>query len=271
MKPEPIYRLERRIVTKRIEIAALEADVDIESEAGYVSGEDEDSKLTALREEVDALEREKAKLTKRWEAEKAELEKGKIAKERLDEARKELEKAQREGDFARAGMLMHGVIPELEKEMAEPGSSPGSAEDAERAMGNDVGTDPRGVIIDVDEEGAEEDPTHIDDDEYSTVSLLSNAVTPRHIAEVVASATGIPQTSLLESGGRQERLLQMETDLEKRVVGQDRAVKAISDSVRLSQAGLRSHDRPIGVFLFLGPTGVGKTELTKVSMDMFFT
>jgi ATP-dependent Clp protease ATP-binding subunit ClpB len=146
-------------------------------------------------------------------------------KEQLDKARAEVEIAQRRGDFARAGELSYGVIPDLEKKI------------------NAI-------------------------DEKNSAASVNEAVTPENIAQIVSRWTGIPVDKMLE--GEREKLLHMEKSLEARVVGQDEAVKAISNAVRRARAGLQDPNRPIGSFLFLGPTGVGKTELTKALAAFLF-
>ena len=140
-------------------------------------------------------------------------------KEQLDQARSDLERAQRQGDLGRAGELAYGVIPDLEKAIAE-------------AEGQDQGGD-----------------------------MVEEAVTTDHIAHIVSRWTGIPVDKMLQ--GEREKLLRMEDEIARRVIGQQEAVHAVSTAVRRARAGLQDPNRPIGSFLFLGPTGVGKTELTK--------
>ncbi|MEL6783940.1 MAG: AAA family ATPase, partial [Pseudomonadota bacterium] len=148
-------------------------------------------------------------------------------KEKLDQARSELEIAQRDGNLARAGELSYGVIPELTRQI-------------EAAEGEEEGGD---VMVD-------------------------EAVTPQSIAHVVSRWTGVPVDKMLE--GEREKLLAMEDELARRVVGQGEAVQAVSRAVRRSRAGLQDPNRPLGSFIFLGPTGVGKTELTKALADYLF-
>jgi ATP-dependent Clp protease ATP-binding subunit ClpB len=146
-------------------------------------------------------------------------------KEQLDQARAELDQAQRRGDWGRAGELTYGVIPELDRKLKE-------AEGAEKAR------------------------------------MLEEAVTPEHIAAVVSRWTGIPVDKMLE--GERDKLLHMEENLRRRVVGQEEAVVAVSNAIRRARAGLQDPNRPIGSFLFLGPTGVGKTELTRALAEFLF-
>jgi len=164
-------------------------------------------------------------LTAEWQAEKNKLASAQKIKEQLDQARAELEQAQRRGDWGRAGELTYGVIPDLERKLKE-------AEGAEKSR------------------------------------MLEEAVTPEHIAGVVSRWTGIPVDKMLE--GERDKLLHMEENLRRRVVGQEEAVVAVSNAIRRARAGLQDPNRPIGSFLFLGPTGVGKTELTKALAEFLF-
>src|SRR4029077_15329625 len=161
----------------------------------------------------------------KWQEEKKSVQDVQGLKEKLDKARMDAEGAQRKGDFARAGELPYGVIPDLERKLKV-----------------------------------------IEDKEKS--ALVHEAVTPEHIAQVVSRWTGIPVDKMLE--GEREKLLKMEEALEQRVVGQNEAVRAIATAVRRAPAGLQDLNRPIGSFLFLGPTGVGKTELTKALASFLF-
>jgi ATP-dependent Clp protease ATP-binding subunit ClpB len=180
-----------------------------------------------LEKDLADLEEESAGITARWQAEKQKLGAASKLKEQLDQARFDLETAQRRGDLAKAGELAYGVIPSLEKQLRE-------AEAAGRTAG----------------------------------SLVEEEVTPQHIAHVVSRWTGIPVDKMLE--GEREKLLRMEDELAKRVVGQGEAVQAVSTAVRRARAGLQDPNRPIGSFMFLGPTGVGKTELTKALAAFLF-
>ena len=173
-----------------------------------------------------------ADLDEIWKAEKAALQGSQQVKEQLDQARVEMEQARRAGDLAKMSELQYGLIPELEKQLAQ------AASEAERAG------------------------------ERKQHKLLRNKVTEEEVAEVVARWTGIPVSKMLE--GEREKLLRMEAELHKRVVGQDEAVVAVSNAVRRSRAGLADPNRPNGSFLFLGPTGVGKTELCKALASFLF-
>jgi len=194
---------------------------------------DEASKqrLDRLESDLAGLEEEAQTLSAKWLAEKERLSGSQKLKEELDKARSELEIAQRRGDLARAGELAYGVIPDLEKRIK-----------------------------------AAEDPDG--DGVADTPSMVEEVVTPSHIAQVVSRWTGIPVDRMLE--GEREKLLHMEETLGARVVGQEEAVAAVSKAVRRSRAGLQDPNRPIGSFMFLGPTGVGKTELTKSLAQFLF-
>ncbi|WP_136646094.1 ATP-dependent chaperone ClpB [Tabrizicola sp. YIM 78059] len=214
-KPEELDALDRQILQLQIEAEALKKEDDAASK----------DRLEKLEKELAELQQQSAELTAKWQAERDTLEAARSLKEQLDQARAELEQAKREGNFARAGELQYGRIPELEKKLAE-------AEGRDGEM------------------------------------LVSETVRPEQIAEVVERWTGIPTSKMLE--GEKEKLLRMEEELGKRVVGQKAAVEAVSRAVRRARAGLSDENRPLGSFLFLGPTGVGKTELTKALAEYLF-
>lgn len=187
-----------------------------------------------LDTQIEGIERELADLTEIWQAEKALVEGSKQHKEDLDKARIQLEKATREGDVAEMSRLKYGVIPELEKQIA-------TLDSAEQKEQNG---------------------------EPIEIKLLRNKVTDNEIAEVVSAATGIPVNKMMQ--GERDKLLAMEDKLHERVIGQDEAVESVANAVRRSRAGLSDPNRPSGSFLFLGPTGVGKTELTKSLANFLF-
>ena len=214
-KPEEIETLDRRIIQLKIEESALGKEKDQASQ----------DRLAALREELSNLEQQSAELTTRWQNERDKIHAEAKIKEQLDQARIELEQAQREGDLARAGELSYGRIPELEKQLGE---AQGQAENA----------------------------------------LLREEVTEDDIASVVSRWTGVPVDKMME--GERDKLLKMEEVIGKRVIGQADAVEAVSKAVRRARAGLQDPNRPLGSFLFLGPTGVGKTELTKALAEFLF-
>ncbi|WP_420426480.1 ATP-dependent chaperone ClpB [Algiphilus sp.] len=195
--------------------------------------------LATLDEEIARLESEYAELERQWQSEKANVAGSQEIKEQLDRARTDLEAARRAGDLSRMAELQYGTIPELERKLAEEAAATEHAQDeAER------------------------------EDAPRAGRLLRTAVTDEEIAEVVARWTGIPVAKLVE--GERDKLLRMEDALHDRVVGQDEAVRAVSDAIRRSRAGLSDPNRPIGSFLFLGPTGVGKTELCKSLAHFLF-
>jgi ATP-dependent Clp protease ATP-binding subunit ClpB len=214
-KPEELDALDRQILQFQIEAEALKKEDDAASK----------DRLEKLERELADLQQKSAEVTAKWQNERASLEAARGLKEQLDHARAELEGAKREGNFAKAGELQYGRIPQLEKDLAEAEAKEGQA-------------------------------------------LVAEAVRPEQIAEVVERWTGIPTTKMLE--GEKEKLLKMEDELGKRVVGQRAAVEAVSRAVRRSRAGLSDENRPLGSFLFLGPTGVGKTELTKALAAYLF-
>ncbi|MEQ9010100.1 ATP-dependent chaperone ClpB [Algiphilus sp.] len=195
--------------------------------------------LATLDEEIERLESEYAELERQWQSEKADVAGSQEIKEQLDRARTDLEAARRAGDLSRMAELQYGSIPALERKLAEEAATSAHAQDeAER------------------------------EDAPRAGRLLRTAVTDEEIAEVVARWTGIPVAKLVE--GERDKLLRMEDALHDRVVGQDEAVRAVSDAIRRSRAGLSDPNRPIGSFLFLGPTGVGKTELCKSLAHFLF-
>ena len=214
-KPEEIENLDRRIMQLQIEREALKKESDQASK----------DRLATLEGDLANLEQQSAELTTRWQAEKDKIAGEAKLKEQLDAARIQLEQAQRSGEYARAGELQYGTIPDLEKRLADAQSA-------------------------------------------SAGAMLREEVTSEDIAAVVSRWTGIPVDRMLE--GEREKLLAMEGELGKRVIGQADAVKAVSTAVRRSRAGLQDPNRPLGSFLFLGPTGVGKTELTKALASFLF-
>jgi ATP-dependent Clp protease ATP-binding subunit ClpB len=216
-KPEELDEIDRRVIQLKIEREALKKEKDDASK----------DRLEKIETELADLERKSADLAAAWSAEKSKLASAQKLKEELDSARNELVQAQRGGKLERASELAYGIIPELEKKLAE-------TEKHEQQGG----------------------------------AMLEEAVTEQHIAQVVSRWTGIPVDKMLE--GEREKLIGMEKALGARVVGQAEAVSAVSRAVRRARAGLQDPNRPIGSFLFLGPTGVGKTELTKALADFLF-
>ena len=214
-KPEELDELDRRIVQLKIEAEALKKEPDAASQ----------DRLARLEGELRALQERSDALTLRWRSEKDKLGTAQKLKEQLEAARNELVQAQRRGEYQRAGELTYGIIPDLERKLAE-----------------------------VEAKGAE--------------VLVSEAVTADNIAQVVSRWTGVPVDKMLQ--GERDKLLAMEAALGRRVVGQADAVKSVSTAVRRARAGLQDPNRPIGSFMFLGPTGVGKTELTKALASFLF-
>ena len=214
-KPEHLEDLDRQIMQLRIEEEALKKEPDAASAA----------RLTELRKELADLEGESHAETATWQAERARHAELQQVKEERDRLRGELEAAQRNGDWAKAGELAYGRLPALEKQLA-----------AAEAL--------------------------------AAASQAHEAVTEQAIAGIVSRWTGIPVDRML--AGEREKLLQMEDSLRAQVIGQDAAIVAVSHAVRRARAGLQEHNRPIGSFLFLGPTGVGKTELTKAIARFLF-
>ncbi len=188
-------------------------------------------RLAALRAELADTKEELAAMTAKWEAEKASLNKAGDLRVELDELRSAAEKAQREGDLAEASRILYGEIPQVEKDLE-------AAEAADSSLPADA------------------------------TPMVSEQVSAHDIAEVIEAWTGIPAGRMLSS--EQEKLLQMEDYIGQRLIGQRRAVEAIADAVRRSRAGISDPNRPIGSFLFLGPTGVGKTELAKSLAEFLF-
>ena len=213
-KPEDLDALDRDILQKKIEAEALKMEDDDESKA----------RLSKLQNKLSEIQEQAAELTSQWQSERAKLETARHLKETLESVRADLDFAKRDGNLAKAGELSYGIIPNLEKKLAD-------AEAAESKM-------------------------------------VEEAVRPEQIASVVERWTGIPTSKILEA--ERDKLLRMEDELHLRVIGQHSAVHAVSNSVRRARAGLNDPSQPLGSFLFLGPTGVGKTELTKAVANFLF-
>ena len=237
-KPEDILRLDQRIMTLQIELESLRKETDVASR----------ERREKLQSTLKECQEEAAKLTEKWEKERAEIEAIKKTKEELEKARIELDQAQvrlvqwtqcdlfsntfqRENNFGRAGELRYSIIPSLEEKLPKDGESATKSS----------------------EEG----------------TLIHESVTADDIAAVVSRMTGIPVNKL--TSGHVERLINMEDILRQSVRGQDEALKAVSNAIRMQRAGLNGENRPLASFFFLGPTGVGKTELCKKLAGYLFS
>jgi ATP-dependent Clp protease ATP-binding subunit ClpB len=239
--PTEIDEVNRRVMQLEIELTSLRKEKDEASRA----------RREAIEAELSELRERSAQMTAQWQREKDAIKGVSELKERLEAARAEAERAEREADLQRAAELRYGEIPEIEKQLAEHESaereraeSGGGAGGGSGAGGPDGNSGPAGP------------------------QFLKEEVDADDVAEVVARWTGIPVARLLE--GETEKLIHMEERLHERVVGQDEAIEAVATALRRSRAGLQDPDRPIGSFLFLGPTGVGKTELARALAEFMF-
>lgn len=214
-KPEHLDELDRRIIQLKIEESALQKEEDQASK----------ERLKNIVEELKKAESEAEDIRTKWQLEKVKLQEAQKLKEKLDEARLELDKAKRDSNLSRAGELAYGVIPELEKQLQNVESLKSS-------------------------------------------SLVKQLVGEQDIANIVARWTGIPVEKMLS--GEREKLAKMEDHLREMVVGQEEALTAVSNALRRSRAGISDTNKPLGSFMFLGPTGVGKTELSKALAQFMF-
>jgi ATP-dependent Clp protease ATP-binding subunit ClpB len=219
-KPKELDRVDRQIMQLEIEREALKKEKDKASK----------ERLTKLEKELADLQEESWALTARWEQEKAAIMGLRDTKEQIEQARHQIEEAQRDYDYRRASELQYGELARLELQLTEQETQLKELQNGQQ--------------------------------------LLKEEVDSEDVAEVVSAWTGIPVSSLLE--GEIEKLLRMEDRLHRRVVGQDEAIQVVSNAVRRSRAGLQDPNRPIGSFIFLGPTGVGKTELARALAEFLF-
>ena len=254
---EAASRLRMEIDSQPVEIDELQRSVDrmkmeelaLAREADPASKE----RLERLRADLADRQEQLTALVARWDREKSSLNKVGELKKELDDLRGQTERAQRDADFETASRLLYGEIPALERELAEASAAAGDDVADARSAGIAA---PDGAADGVSKAGAARRP------------MVKEEVGPDDVADVVSAWTGIPAGRLLE--GETGKLLRMEAELGQRIVGQARAVQAVSDAVRRSRAGIADPDRPSGSFLFLGPTGVGKTELAKALAEYLF-
>ena len=218
--PTEVDQLERQIMQFEIEQTALKKEKDDASR----------ERLKKLEKELANLKEKSSKLKAQWQNEKAAINAVSLVNGQLEQAKAELEKAERAGDLNQAAQIKHGTIPDLHKKLT--------------AMEQALREQPQGN------------------------RLLSEEVTDEDIAEVVSSWTGIPVTKMLE--GERQKLVKMEERLAQRVVGQREAITAVANAVRRSRSGLQDPNRPVGSFIFMGPTGVGKTELARALAEFLF-
>ena len=216
-KPEPLDKLERRLIQLKIEAEAMKKEKDDAAK----------KRLVLLKDDIAEVEKEYADLEQIWMQEKSVLAGSQDIKEKLDQARLDFEAAQRDQDLSKMSELQYGVIPPLEQQLADAANA-----------------------------------------DTSSLTLLKNKVSEEDIADVVAKWTGIPVSKMLESD--RERILKIQELIGEQVIGQQEAVAAVANAVKRSRAGLSDPDRPNGSFMFLGPTGVGKTELCKALAEFLF-
>ena len=226
-KPTELDQLDRQILQLEIERTSLSKEKDAVSK----------ERLKRLDGELANLKEKSKALTAQWQNEKAAVNAVSVVQTQLEQAKLELEQAQRRGDLTKSAEIQYGKIPDLEKKLA--------------AMERAAGVPPAGKV------GQDARPT-----------LLRQEVTDEDIAKVVAAWTHIPVSRMLE--GERQKLVKMEERLAQRVVGQKEAIKAVSDAVRRARSGLQDPNRPIGSFIFLGPTGVGKTETARALAEFLF-
>lgn len=234
--PEAIDQIERELMQLRIEKEALKKEKDEASK----------DRMQVIENEIRELSAKNQQLREQWDFEKGGIDEIKKTKQLLEQTRLEMEKAERQGELGKAAEIKYGRLPEVEKKLR-------TLEEKSSAAAKSAKT------------------AHTDQPQPSTAHtnrLLKEEVGPEDIAEVVAKWTGVPVQKMLES--ESQKLLQMEQQLAKRVVGQDHALSIIADAIRRARAEISDPNRPIGTFMFLGPTGVGKTETVKALAEFLF-
>ncbi|MBO4641081.1 MAG: ATP-dependent chaperone ClpB [Treponema sp.] len=233
---EAASRLKMEIESQPVELDQVERKIlQLQIERQSLSKEDDAAskeRLEKLDKELAELKQKQASMKLQWQNEKDKIDASRKAKEQLEQARFDQEKFTREGNLEKAAEIKYSVIPELEKKISEA---------AEAEKNGDVS---------------------------QKESLLRQSVTEEDIAKVVSSWTGIPVAKMMT--GEKQKYMELENVLHKRVVGQDQAVSVVSDAIRRNRSGLSDPNKPLGSFLFLGPTGVGKTELAKTLADFLF-
>ena len=236
-QPEQLDEISRRLRQLEIEREAIRHEVEVAAQnapapntAGATAEQAHQAKLTALNQEIQSLEEEEHELKGKWEGERELLAKIQDHKQQIESLKYEAERAEREGDYGKVAEIRYGKLQQLETEIAEIHQQLQQRQGAE--------------------------------------AMVKEEVTADDIADVVSRWTGIPVTRMLQS--EREKLLHLEDELHARVIGQDEAITAVADAVRRSRAGLQDPKRPIGSFIFLGATGVGKTELAKALAECLF-
>ena len=228
---EAASKLRMEINSKPEELDVLDRKImQLEIEIEAIKREKDESKLKSLRSDLANLKEERNEINAKWKSEKEVVDNIQTTKSNIEEFKLEAERAEREGDYGKVAEIRYGKIKEAQEQLEK--------------LQNEL------------------------QDNQSESSLIKEEVTYEDIAEVVAKWTGIPVTKMLQSD--REKLLKLEDELHKRVVGQDEAITAVSDAVRRSRAGLQNPQKPVGTFLFLGTTGVGKTELAKALAEYLF-
>ena len=259
-KPESMDKLDRRLIQLKIEREAVRKETDEASKR----------RLALIEEEIARLSKEYSDLEEIWKAEKAAVQGTQSIKEEIDRLRAEMAELQRKGQYDKLAELQYGRLPELEGRLKAAEAGKGGPE--ESLAVEELGAAGESVAGRAGNVPAADAPQSLVQRGAGAPSsrprLLRTQVGAEEIAEVVSRATGIPVSKMLQ--GEREKLLNMEERLHQRVVGQNEAVELVSDAIRRSRAGLADPNKPYGSFLFLGPTGVGKTELTKALAEFLF-